>query len=156
MDTITLSTSFLEHMGVLGTILLPVLTEEATAPSPTRTPRIHTFTFPVPEQDMETWRSKVAVESATATALASATARTLLESLSIDDYQRQHDTLPSPQGVEAAIFSIASHLQTILGEAMTTAIAILPQKRVLRKRANFPGISSPNQSGKILINSTGE
>ena len=66
--------------------------------------------FLVPEHDIETWRSKVAVDSAAATALASVMAHTLLDSLSVDGNQGQKDTPPSPQGVEAAILSIASDL----------------------------------------------
>jgi hypothetical protein len=75
---------------------------------------------------METWRSKVAVDSATATALASAMASTLLDSVSAVDTQGQKDTPPSSQGVEAAILSISSDLHKILREAMTTVIAIFP------------------------------
>ena len=56
------------------------------------------------------WCSKSAVDSATATALAAAMARKLLDSLSADDNQGQNDTPSSPQGVEAAILSIASDL----------------------------------------------
>ncbi len=66
----------------MGTIYISVLTREVTTPSPTRTPRVNTIKFLVPEQGMETWLSKVAMESATATALASAMASTLLDSLS--------------------------------------------------------------------------
>jgi hypothetical protein len=136
--TTTLPTSFLDHKGVLGTILIPVLTEEATAPPPTKTSRVHTFMFPVPEQDMETWRSKVVVESATATALASAMACTLLDSLSVDDNQGQHDTLPSPQEIKAAIISIASDLHTILREGTTTAIDIFLHKPATPKKGTLP------------------
>jgi hypothetical protein len=50
--TITLSTSFLHHKGVFGTILIPVLTEEVTTLPPTRRHWVHTFIIPVPEQDM--------------------------------------------------------------------------------------------------------
>ena len=80
---------------------------------------------------METWRSKVAVDSVAATALASAMARTLLDLLSIDNNQGQHDTSLTPQGVEADILSMASDLQTILGEAMTTAATIFHKNRLL-------------------------
>jgi len=136
--TTTLTTSFLDHKGVLGIIQIPVLTEKATAPPPTRTPQVHTLRFQVPEHDMETWHSKVAVDSVTTTALASAMARTLLGYLSLDDNQGQHNTLPSPKGVEAAILSIASDLQTILGEAMPTATAISPQKQAAPKKNTLP------------------
>ena len=83
---------------MLGTILIPVLNEEATAPPATKTPRVHTFMFSVPEQGMEPWRSKVVVDSAAATALASAMSRTLLDSLTVDDNQGQKDTTPKPLG----------------------------------------------------------
>ena len=102
------------------------------------TPRVYTFRFPDPEQDMETWRSKVAVVSATATALASVMARMLLDSLSTDDNQEQKDTPPSPHGKEAAILSVASNLQIILGEAMTTATTIFPQKPAAPKKGPLP------------------
>jgi hypothetical protein len=95
--TTTLATSFLDHKGVFGTILIPILTEGVTATPFTRTPRVHTFKFHIPEHDMETWCSKVVVDSATATALASAMARTLLDSLSTVNNQRQQDTFPTPK-----------------------------------------------------------
>jgi len=75
--TTTLPTSFLDYKGVLGNTFIPVLTQEATAPPPTKKSRVHTFVFPIPDHDMKTWRSKVAVDSAAATALASAMTRTL-------------------------------------------------------------------------------
>ena len=136
--TTTLTISFLDHKGILGTIRIPVLTEGDTATLLTRKRRVHTFKSSVPEQDMETWRSKVAVDSATATALASAMARTLLDSLSRDNNQGQHDTSLIPQGVEATILSIASDLETILGEAMTTATTKFPQKPVAPKKGTLP------------------
>jgi hypothetical protein len=74
-DTTTLSTSFLDYKGVLGIMLIPVLTEEATALHTPRTPRVHTLMFLVSEKAMETWRSKVAIDSSTAVALSSAMAR---------------------------------------------------------------------------------
>jgi hypothetical protein len=55
-------------------------------------------------------------------------ARTILDSLSIDNNQGQHDTSPTPQGAEAAILSKAFDLQTIMGEAMKTATSIFKQK----------------------------
>ncbi len=82
---ITLLTPFLYHKGVLETILLSVLTEEATVPPPARTPRVVTFLFPVLEQAMETWRSKVAIDSAVAIAFSSAMARSILVFLSGDN-----------------------------------------------------------------------
>jgi len=87
----------------LGAIRIPVLVEGVTATPPTMTPRVHTFKFFVPEHDMETWCSKVAVELATVTALALAMARTLQDSLLADNNQGQQNTSPTPQGVEAAI-----------------------------------------------------
>jgi len=83
--TTTLTSSFSVHKGVLGIIHIPVLTGEVSTPPPTMTPRVHTFKFPVPEEDIETWRSKVAVDSATVTALASVMASTLLDSVSAVD-----------------------------------------------------------------------
>ncbi len=71
--------------------------------------------FPVLDQDMDIWRSKVAVDLAAATALASAVARTLLDYLLVDANQGQQDTPPNPHGVEATILSIASDLQTFWG-----------------------------------------
>ena len=59
-----------------------------------------------------TWRSKVAVDSAAAIALSSAMALTLLESLSLDDNQGSNNTPSCPKGVEATILSIASDLKT--------------------------------------------
>ena len=82
---------------------------------------------------METWRSKVAVASSTATALVSAMARTLVDSLSADDNQGRKDTLPSPQVVEVVIISIASDLQTILEEAMTTATTRRKERNPLQR-----------------------
>ena len=84
---------FLDHKGVLGTILIPVLAKEDTAPPPTRTPRVHTFMFPVPEHDMETLRYKVVVDSSASTALVSAMSRTLLDSLSLMAFKNKR-TLP--------------------------------------------------------------
>jgi hypothetical protein len=42
-DVVTLSTSFLDHKGVLGTLHLSVLTEEDTASPPIKTPRVATY-----------------------------------------------------------------------------------------------------------------
>ena len=95
--------------------------------------------FPIPEQDIETWRSKIAVDSTAAIALSSAMAHTLLESLSDDDNQGQNNRPPPcPQGVEVAILSIASDLQTILEEAMRTATTIFPQKPAAPKKGTLP------------------
>ena len=100
--------------------------------------RVHTFKFPVPEHDMETWRSKVADDSAPATPLALAMARRLLDSLSSKDIQGHHDASLSLQAVEASILSIASDLKTILGEAMATATTIFPQKPVAPNKGTLP------------------
>jgi hypothetical protein len=82
-DTTILSTSFFDHKGVPGIIHIPVLTEEVIAPPPPRAPRVPTLLFPVPEQAMETWRFKVAVESAATTiALSSAMAQSMLDCMS--------------------------------------------------------------------------
>jgi hypothetical protein len=59
---------------------------------------------------METWRSKVAVDSSAVISLSSATARTLLASLLVDYNQGRKDPPPNLQGVKAAILSIASDL----------------------------------------------
>jgi hypothetical protein len=80
-DTVTLSASFLDYKGVLGTIHLPVLTEEAVALPLAWTPRVPTLLFPVSEHAMKTWRSKVAVDSSAVIALLSAMARSLLDCL---------------------------------------------------------------------------
>jgi len=89
----------------------------------------------------KTWKldaRAVVVDSATATALASAMARTLLDFLSVDNNQGQQDTSTTSQGVEAAILSIASDLKGILGEAMTSATAIFPQKPAAPKNGILP------------------
>jgi hypothetical protein len=80
-------------------------------------------------------------------------ARTLLESLLVDDNQEQQDTTQSPQGVEVDIISIASDLHIIMEEAMTAAKAIFPQKSVAPKRTHFPMTSGPNLSDMMLIKS---
>jgi len=87
---------------------------------------------------METWNSKVAVETSTATARATAMSNTLLDSLSIIDMDSQVETHPSPQRVELAILSIASDLQSIMEVVMTTAKAILPQKSAAPKKGTLP------------------
>jgi hypothetical protein len=108
-DITTLSTSFLDHKGVLGNIRIPVLTKEATAPPPPRTPRVPTLLFPIPEHAMETWRSKVAVDSSTAITLSSAMARSLLDCLFGDNHGRGEPP-PHPQEGKSAILSIANDL----------------------------------------------
>ncbi len=125
-DIVTLSTSFLDHKGVLGTIHFPVLTEKATAPPPAKTLRVATLLFLVPEHVMETWHSNVAVDSSAVIALLSAMARSLLDCLSCDLNQGREDPSPNPHGMESAIFSIPNDLQTIMGGAMPTATAIFP------------------------------
>ena len=136
-DTTTLYTSFLDHKEVLGTIYIPVLTEEAIAPPPPKTPRVPTLFFPFLEHAMEIWRSKVAVDSSTAIALSSVMSRSLLDCLSCDN-QRRGDPSPNPYEVESAILSIANDLQTILGEAMELATAIFPHKPAAPKRGTLP------------------
>ena len=73
----------------MGDKLLPVLTEEATAPSPAKTPRVPTFQFPVPGDAMETWRSRVTLDSSAAIAHSAAMARSLLDILPCDNTRGQ-------------------------------------------------------------------
>jgi hypothetical protein len=128
----------LKHEGVLGTILLPVLTEEATAPLPAMTLRVPTFLFPVPEQAMRPWRSKEAVDSSVDIAISSAMARTLLDFLPFDINQGQSDPPPIPQGVKSAIRSIATDLHNGLGEAMATAKSIFSHTPAALIRGTLP------------------
>ena len=62
----------------------------------------------------------------------------LLDSLLEVDINGQKNIPPSPQGVEAVIFSISSDLHTILREAMTTAKAIFLQKSATPKKGTPP------------------
>jgi hypothetical protein len=48
------------------------------------------------------------------------------------------DTPPSPQEVEAAILSIGSDLQTIMGEAMPTATTFFTRKPAAPKKGTLP------------------
>ncbi len=66
----------------------------------------------------------MAVDPAVAIALSSAMTSPLLDSLSLDEIQEQKVPAPNLERVEAAILSIASDLQTVLGEALATAIII--------------------------------
>jgi hypothetical protein len=113
-DIFTLSTSFLDLKEVLATLHIPVLTEEATAPPPTKTPRVPILQFPVPKHAMETWRTEVAVDSSAAIALSSAMVRTLLDSLACDNNQGRENPPPNFQGTKSAILSIANDFQNIL------------------------------------------
>jgi len=149
-DTTTLSTSFLDHKGVIGTIRIPVLTEEASAPPPPKTPRVPTLLFPVPEHAMETWRSQVAVDSSTAITLSPAMSRSRLYCMFGDNHGRGEPP-PHPQELKSAILSIANDLQTILGEVMETPIAIFLRNRLLRHGELFPIISGPNRPGTALL-----
>jgi hypothetical protein len=58
--------------------------------------------------------------------------------------------------VKFAILSIANDLQTVLGEAMESAVAIFSQNRLLRHEELFPIISGPNRSGTTLPTSADE
>jgi hypothetical protein len=53
--------------------------------------------------------------------------------------------------VEAAIFSIASDLQTILGEAMTSAIAIFPHTSAAPKKGTLPHHLWPKSVRKDVV-----
>ena len=70
-----LPTAFIDQKGVLGSILLPILTEEAKARPTDMTPRVPAFRYPIPDHTMEKWRLRVTVDSSAAISLSTAMAR---------------------------------------------------------------------------------
>ena len=80
-NTQNLSSAFLDHHGVLGRISIPILTAEAVAPPIPQPPWVPMFQYPIPEHTLETWKSKVTIDSFAAILLAKATALSLKDSL---------------------------------------------------------------------------
>jgi len=47
-DTVTVQTAFLEHLGVMGSLQLPIVTKEAVPHPSARPPRNPLFQYPIP------------------------------------------------------------------------------------------------------------
>ena len=75
---------------------------------------------------MEELRSRMSINSSATVTLATATARSLLDSLSCDQHKREYPPPPTGGGVESAILPLATDFHDILGESMTMTTTIFP------------------------------
>ena len=48
-DTVTVQTTFLDHLGVMGTLHIPIMTTGELPPPLARPPRVPLFQYPIPE-----------------------------------------------------------------------------------------------------------
>jgi hypothetical protein len=127
-DTETLSTAFLDHHGVMGTLQLPI-SSGTDLPSPDARPRrVPTFRFLIPVHTLDGWKSKVAVDSHGDITLAQAMGHSLLASLPQHPGGRPTDYSPDFHLVEPDILGLADDIQAILGEALTEATNMFPLK----------------------------
>ncbi len=52
-DTVTVQKTLLDHLGVMGTLHLFIMTTEAMPPPSVRPPRVPLFQYPIPEPILE-------------------------------------------------------------------------------------------------------
>jgi hypothetical protein len=95
------------------------------------------FQYAIPEHTLEKWKSRVTVDLNTAIFLSTAMARTLLDSVFINEVSRLMTPSPNPMEVQAALLSLANDLQTILGDAMDMITAMSPHESSALKRGTF-------------------
>ena len=104
------------------------------------------FQYPIPEHTLETWKSKVTIDSFTAIMLAKATALSLKDSLEFPSGAISPEGVrETSQDTKTHILELANTLQDILGEAMDTATTMFPHKAVLpSSRGTLPRHLWPN------------
>jgi hypothetical protein len=127
-DTVTVQTAFLDHLGVMGTLHLPIMTTEALPPPTARPHRVPLFQYPIPEPILHGWKAKVTVDSYAATSLAKAMGHSLLASLGHGPGNIPTGGTLDTQCIASAVVGLANDIQAILGDALTTATAMFPHK----------------------------
>jgi hypothetical protein len=101
-----------------------------------RTPRVPTFKYPIPPHTIAAWKSHVEIDSHSPTSLAIVTANAILTNL--QDPTNPTDTPDPTEHVLCGrdlILSLATDLQTILGDAMHLATTIRKRTKALRRLA---------------------
>ena len=127
-NTVTVQTAFLDHLGVMGTLHLPIMTTEALPPSPARPHRVPLFQYPIPESILQGWKAKVTVDSYAATSLAKAMGHSLLASLGHGPGNIPTSDTIDPHCIASSIVGLANDIQAILGDALITATTMFPHK----------------------------
>jgi hypothetical protein len=127
-DTVTVQTAFLDHLGVMGTLHLPIMTTEELPPPPARPHRVPLFQYPIPQPSLQGWKAKVTVDSYVATSLAEAMGHSFLASLSHGPGNILASDSIDYQCVASTIVGLANDIQAILGDALTTATTTFPHK----------------------------
>ena len=106
-DTVTVQTAFLDHLGVMDTLHLPIMTTEALPPPRARPPRVPLFQYPIPEPILQEWKAKVTVESYATISLAKAMGHSLLASLGHELGSIPTDEAIDPYCVASSIVGLA-------------------------------------------------
>ena len=128
--TQTIVTSFLDHNGVLGKTLIPLLILPANSIRTTvMTPRVPTFKYPIPPHTLAASKSHVAIDSHSPTSMAIATANATRTHLrDCTNPSKTKDPTGPMLDDRDIILSLATYLYTILGEAMHMATTMFPLK----------------------------
>jgi hypothetical protein len=126
--TATLPTAFLDHLGIMGTLHLPIMTTAELPPPPVRPHRVPLFQYSILEPILHGWKAKVTVDSYATTSLTKAMGHSLLASLS-----HRHSHIPGSDAIDSqcvasTIAGPANDIQAIRGDALTTATTMFPHK----------------------------
>jgi len=121
-------TVFLDHLGVMGTLHLPIMTTEALPPPTIRPHRVPLFRCPILDPILQGWKTKMTVDSYTAISLAKAMGHSFLASLG-----HGHRNIPTSDTIDThcitpSIIGLANDIHVILGDALTTATTMFPHK----------------------------
>ncbi len=125
-DIATVQTAFLDHLGVMGTLHLTIMTTEELPPQPAKPHRVPLFQYPIPEPILQGWKAKVTVDSYAATSLSMAMGHSLLASLSHGPGNIPASDAIDSQCVASTIVGLANDIQAILGDALTSATTMFP------------------------------
>jgi len=119
----------------MGTLHLPIMTSEALPPPLARPPRVPLFQYPILKPILQGWKAKVTVNCYAATSLAKAMGHSLLASLGHEPGSIPTDDAMYPHCVtSSSIVGFANNIKAILGEALTEATTMFPDKA-----AGYPG-----------------
>jgi hypothetical protein len=105
-DTVTIQTAFLDHLGVMSTLHLPIMTTEALPPPLARPPRVLLFQYPIIEPILQGWKAKVTVDSYAATSISKAMGHSLLASLGHGPWSILTDDTIDPHCVASSIVGL--------------------------------------------------
>jgi hypothetical protein len=121
-------TTFLDHLGVMGTLHLPIMTMAALPPPAEKPPRVPLFQYPIPKPILQGWKAKVMVKSHAATSLAKAIGHSLLASLGHGSKSIPTSDATDPCCIASSIVDLANDIQAILMDSVATGTDMFPHK----------------------------